>query len=263
MLFRDDLVGAVLHILRDLPHALLMLVEAPHLTEIPERNPGYIRAAPGRDLAVPVLSDDEGVHASVVNGEMLPEEILESCGIQHRAGAKDPVLRETAQLRRRIGQDVHRICDNEQDPAAVSLLDLRNDGLKDPDILLHEVQPRLPRLLTGTRRNHDDGRIHDIVVGTGINLHRLCKRKPMADVQCLSLCSVLIRVDQHHLREKAALHQGKGRARSHESAADNRNLPVIYFRHFCLPFPYSQTSRPCLFPLSGEGQSPAEQMPIP
>ena len=86
-LLLNDLVGAVLDLLRDVLLRLVVVVVAAHLAEIVQRNAGDVGAAPGRDLAVAVLADDEGVDAFAVHGQVLAQLILQAGGVQHGAGA--------------------------------------------------------------------------------------------------------------------------------------------------------------------------------
>ena len=80
-----------------------MLNVPPKFAEIVQRNTGYIGTAPCGNLAVSVLSDNEGMHGTVINGKVLSQKIFQSCGVQYSSGAEYPILREAAKLYRRIG----------------------------------------------------------------------------------------------------------------------------------------------------------------
>ena len=56
-----------------------------------------------------MLADDIGMHASAVHIQMLPKLIPESSGIQNGSGADDAVRGIARFLQRNIGQDVHRV----------------------------------------------------------------------------------------------------------------------------------------------------------
>ena len=223
-LLLNDLVGAVLDLLCDVLLRLVVVVVAAHLAEIVQRDAGDVGAAPGRNLAVAVLADDEGVDALAVHGQVLAQLILQAGGVQHGAGADDPVLREAGQLDGGIGQDVHRVRHHQQDAAAFPLGDLRDDALEDVQVLVHEVQPGLAGLLACACRDDDDGGIHDVIVGAGIDLHVAHKGDAVADVHGFAFGLGVVCVDQDDLREQLALHQRKGRRRADEAAANDGDL---------------------------------------
>ena len=56
----DDLIGAVPHLPLEPLVGLVVLVVAPQLAEVIQGDAGHVGPAPHRQLAVPVLADDEG-----------------------------------------------------------------------------------------------------------------------------------------------------------------------------------------------------------
>ena len=56
-----------------------------------KRDAGNVGPAPDRQLAVPVLADDKGVHAAAVHLQMLSQQIFQAGSVQHGARADHPV----------------------------------------------------------------------------------------------------------------------------------------------------------------------------
>ena len=89
---------------------------------------------------------------------------------------------------------------------------------------MHEVQPGLAGLLACACRDDDDGGIHDVIVGAGIDLHVAHKGDAVADVHGFAFGLGVVCVDQDDFREQLALHQRKGGRRADEAAADDGDL---------------------------------------
>ena len=76
---------------------------------------------------------------------------------------------------------------------------------------MDEIQPGLAGLLACTGCNDDDGGVHDVVVGAGVDLHIADKGDAVADVHGLTLGFGGVSVDEDDLGKQLALHQCKGR----------------------------------------------------
>ena len=227
-LLLDDGVSAVLHFLIDLVSGgNVVVVVAPQLAELRQRQSAHIHAAPGRQLAVAVLADDEGVDAAVVHAQVLAQQILQAGGVQNGAGTDDPVLGIARQLDGGGGQNINRVGHDQQDALKAGSGDLRNDAAHDAHVLVDQVQAGLAGLLGGAGGDNDDGRIGDRLIAGGVNLHGAGIGQAVADVHCLALGTVLVRVDEHHFREQSALHQGKGRGGADEAAAHNSHFSHV------------------------------------
>ena len=116
-----------------------------HLAEIVQRNARYIRTAPCRDLAVPVLTDDKRMYTPAVHAQVFAQRIFKPCRVKHRTRTEHPVLRQPAQFQCHIRQNIYRIRYDQQNPAKIAFYNLRDDTLINCRILLHQVKPRLPR----------------------------------------------------------------------------------------------------------------------
>ena len=62
----------------------------------------------------------------------------------------------------------------------------------------HKIEPRFARLLPGPGSDDDDRGIRKIGIIAGIDVHRLCKRQAVADIQRFALCLHRVCVDQYH-----------------------------------------------------------------
>ena len=159
---------------------------------------------------------------------MLAELAAKTCGIEHRAGTDDTLLRKSGHLQCRIGQDIDRVCDDEENPVKAALCDLGDDRAEDADVLVDQVQSRFAGLLCGTCGHDDDTGVLHIVIGAGIDLHRACERNTVGDVQCFALCLLGDGIDEDHLIEQTALHECEGGRGSDKSAAYDTNFSCIH-----------------------------------
>ena len=196
-----------------------MLHEAAHLAETAERNAGYIRAAPCGDLAVAMLADNKSMYGAAVDAKVLSQKVLEPCGIEHCPGTENAVIRIPAEDLRRVCQNVDRIRDDQHDRILIIFRDLGNHLPEDADILLYKIKSCLSGLLAGACRHNDDARVADVFVAAGVNLHRLGKRKSVADIKGLPFCLVFVGINQYQLGKESALHQGERRSRSDETTS--------------------------------------------
>ena len=216
--------------IEDLLHRIFVVKMSAQLAKIADLESADPGIAPCCQFTVPMLADDIGMHASAVHIQMLPKLIPESSGIQNGSGADDAVRGIARFLQRNIGQDVHRVGNDQQNAFKIPLFDLTDNRSHDLCIFLDQIQPCFLRLLVRSRCDHNDGCIRNVVIGSCIYFHRACKCHPMTDIQSLSLCPVLIRIDQHHLGKQLALHQSKRRRGTYEAASYHCYFSTIY-RH--------------------------------
>ncbi len=236
-LLADDLVGGVAHVVGDAVHVALMVGMPAHLAEVRHRNARHVRQAPCRDLAVPVLADDARVHVARVDAEVFAERVLEARGVEHRAAAEHAVLRQARQLERHVRQDVHWVGHDQQDAPVVAFGDLRNDGLEDGDVLVDQVEPRFPRRLVRAGGDDGDGRVVDVGIVAGVDVHGRGERHAVRDVERLALGAVAVDVDEDHFAEQARLQKGEGAGGADEAASDDGDLAGVEgLGHGALPF---------------------------
>ena len=167
--------------------------------------------------------DGPGIH-----GQPPSQQIFQPGGVQHCAGAEDPVLRVAAQTHRRIGQHIHRIADDQQDRVPVHRGDFWHDIPEDADVFLRQIQPGLSGLLAGAGGDDDDGGIRKIGVIPRIDLHGTGEGQPVADVQSLALGPGAVQIQQDQLGKQTAVHQGKGRGRAHISASEDGGFSNVH-----------------------------------
>ena len=227
MLLLDDGVGGVLDVLGNALLGSLMLQVAVKLAEGVQRHAGNLSAGPGDKLGVAVLAHDIGLNVARVNLDMSAEHLLQTAGVEHGAGADDMALGQTGHLDGGVGQNVDRVGDDEQNAVEARLLNLGNNGLKDADVLVDQVQAGLTGLLSSASGDDDHGGVGDIRIIAGVDLHRLGKRHAVRNIQGLALGAVLVHVDENHLGEQTTLHQRERRRRTDETAADNSDLLLV------------------------------------
>ena len=191
---------------------------------------------------------------------MLSQKVFQSGSIQNRACAEDPVLRIAAELEGSVGKHIYGVGYDQENGAVVDLDDLRNDLPEDGHILFHQIQPGLSRLLARARGDNDHGRVGNIGVVPGPDLHGPGKGQAVADIQRLPLRPGPVHVDEDQLGKNAALHQGKSRGRPHKAAADDSRLSDVFLSHAIIShwsispdqgihtmfFVYNQRERPCV-----------------
>ena len=229
MLAGDDLIGAVFHAFGNLVHGFFMLKMPAHFAKIVQRHAGHVGAGPGGDFAVPMLADDEGVHAAAVHLQMLAQQIFQPRGVQHRAGADHPVFRHAGIALGGLGEDVHGVGHHQQHALAPAGAQFVHDGLHDGHVFLHQLQPGFAGLLRRAGGDDDHGGVGGVVIGAGVDLHGLGEGQAVADVQRFALGPGGIGVDERQLGEQAALHQRERRGRAHKPAAHDGRLAKIDF----------------------------------
>ena len=233
MLLLDDGVGGVLDVLGDTLLGSLVLQMAVKLAEGAQRHAGNLGAGPSDELGVAVLTHDVSLNVARVDLDVGAEHLLQTTGVEHGAGTDDVALGQAGHLDGGVGQNVDRVGDDQQDAVKAGLLNLGDDGLKDVDVLVDQVQAGLAGLLGSASGDDDHSGVGDIRVIAGVDLHRLGKRHAVRDVQGLALGAVLVHVDEDHLGEQTALHQCERRGRTDETAADNSDLLLV--NHYKLP----------------------------
>ena len=187
LFFRNNLVSTVFDLLRDRVHRRIVVKMPAHLAELVQRNARYIRTAPRRDLAVPVLADNKRMHTPAVHAQVFAQRVFEPRRVKHRPRTKHPFLRQPTQFQCHIRQNIHRIRYDQQNPAKIAFYNLRDDTLINCRILLHQVKPRLPRLLVRPRCDNDDRRVRRVVIRARVDLHLPCKRNPVRDILRLAV----------------------------------------------------------------------------
>lgn len=117
-----------------------------------------------------MLSNDKGVDIPAVHTEMLAQEILKPTGIQDGPRSNHPIFWKARQTDGCIGQDVHRIRYDEEDSPHCRLA---ISGMMDLKIatFFRTRSRRVSGFLGGTGGHHDDGRIDDIIIIPGVNIH--------------------------------------------------------------------------------------------
>ena len=227
MLLLDDGVGGVLDVLGDALLGSLMLQMTVKLAEGVQRNAGNLGAGPSDELGVAVLAHDIGLDIARVDLNVGTKHLLQTTGVEHGTGADDMALGQAGHLDGGIGQNIDRVGDDEQNAVEARLLNLGDNGLKDVDVLVDQVQAGLTGLLGSASGDDDHGGVGDIGIIAGVDLHRLGKRHAVRDIQSLTLGAVLVHVDEDHLGEQTALHQRERRRRTDETAADNSDLLLV------------------------------------
>ena len=217
----DDLIGAVPDLAVHPIHILRPERPPPDAAEVLQVQPRYVGLAPYRQLAVAVLADDEGVDVPAVHPQLLPQQLLQPPGVQHRSRADDPLSGIARQLPGRVGQHVHRVGHDQEDAAEVPGGDLPDHGAQDGDIPADQVQPGLAGLLVGSGGDNDQGAVGDVIIAPRRDLHGRAVRKAIAEVHGLPFRFVLIGVQQHQMGKQSLLQKPEGNGRANEAAAYN------------------------------------------
>ena len=174
-----------------------------------------------------MLADDVGMDVTRVDIQVSTQSLLEARGVQHGTGAQNVALGQAGHLHGSIRQDVNRVGNDEQNALEAHLANARNNGLEDRDVLVHKVKTGLARLLSGTCGDDDDGGVGGILIIARIDLHGTAERRTMADIESLALGTILVDINQNHLGKQSALHQRERGRRSHKTATDDGDFPVV------------------------------------
>ena len=106
---------------------------------------------PDGDLAVSVLTNDEGVNAARIHTEVLAEQKAEARGVEDCSRADHPGLGSARELQGGVGQNIDRIGRDEKNSIWVVLRNFWNDIAPDFGIRLNAVEPGLPQFLAHPR----------------------------------------------------------------------------------------------------------------
>src|ERR1043165_2639407 len=117
--------------------------------DVLQQSPCDVDAAPDCNARVAVFADDVSMAALWANPESLSEHVSEARRVEHRSRSDDAVLGESAQFPGDPGHDVTRVADDDEDAVRTVLGEVRDDAFEDVDVLLEEIQSRLPLLLPG------------------------------------------------------------------------------------------------------------------
>ena len=112
-----------------------------------------------------MLAHDVGVNGLRCNIFQLAQHVAETSGVQHGAGADDALVVQAGSLPYGVSQDVHWVGGNQEDAIKVIRHDIGDDAVHDLDVLAHQVQAGLARLLCGT--GADDDHIGVCAIGVG------------------------------------------------------------------------------------------------
>ncbi len=112
-----------------------------------------------------MLADDVRVDGGRCDIFHLGEHVAVACGVENRTRADDALVRQAGSLPDRVGEQVDRVGGHEEDAVEAVLHDVAHDGVHDVDVLVHELQAGLARLLSGAGANDDHGGVLAVFVG--------------------------------------------------------------------------------------------------
>ena len=109
-------------------------------------------------------------------------------------------MRDVRHLVEHVGEDVHRVGNDDIGGVRAVLGDLRGDVLDDVDVGLGKVHAGLAGLARNAGGDDDDVRTGGALVGAGVDGHRLRgQRRALTDVHGLAHSLLLIDVDDNDL----------------------------------------------------------------
>ena len=82
-----------------------------------------------------MLADDVAVHAARIDAEPLADQGAQPGRVEHRARPDHAAGREAGELQRGVGQDVHRVRDDQQDGVRRGRGDLGDHAAEDLGVL--------------------------------------------------------------------------------------------------------------------------------
>ncbi len=156
-----------------------------------------------------MLTYDDRMNGTAVDIQFCAEQRTQAGSVKNGTGAEYAVFRHAGCLGCVIGQDINRVGYHQHDSLAAALSDLSHDGAENGYILVNEVKAGFTRFLSSTGSDDNYCCIGDIVIGTGIDPHRIHQRRAMHDIHGFSLCLFLNDIQEHHLGEQTGLHQSK------------------------------------------------------
>ena len=122
------------------------------------------------DAIVHVVRCFEDGNIIHVNGEIGPARDIETIELELILSDLDLVERRIDRCH--LCQNIDRIRYHKQNSIELPLCNLRDNRLKNCNILVHQIQSCLPRFLSGSRGDNHNSRIRNIVIISCINPHR-------------------------------------------------------------------------------------------
>ena len=165
---------------------------------------------------------------SCIHIELSAKEIFDPCSVQNGSDTHDAVLGNLDIFQRRIGQDVDRVRDDQEDRLCIALCDLGDNRFEDIYILADEIHTCIALDPRFARRNNDDSCVGQIIVSAAVDIHRFYERNAVRQIQRYTLCLAGKRIDQDHFRKQSALHQRKADSRTGTAASDDCHFSHIH-----------------------------------
>src|SRR5699024_8470770 len=119
--------------------------------------------------------------------------------IKHGAASEDPFFWVAGNFEGGVGEDVNRICHDQQDSFKISLCDFGNDGFENSYILVDEIQSCLTGFLVDARCDDNQRTVADVVVTSGVNCHKRSKRPAVSQINGFDFCIGMVGIDQNQL----------------------------------------------------------------
>ena len=177
---------------------------------------------------------DKGVNISAVHRQLLAQQLLQPCGVQHGTRADDPASGTAGQLPGRIGQYIYRIGNDQQDTLKAAGVNFSENTFEDGGIFADQVQPGLTGLLVCPGGDNDKKTVSQIVIVPGRYFHGGTVRQAVTQVHGLTLRLGPVYIYQHQLGKQALLQKSEGDGGTHRTAANDGRLSGIC-SHDCSP----------------------------
>lgn len=147
-----------------------------------------------------MFTENIGMNVLLRNVKVAGKSETQTRGIQRGAGADDLVFRDAGDFHEHVGDDVHRIADDDVQRVRCGLCDVRCNAFDDVDIRLRQFKARLTGFSGHAGRNDDDVGVLCILVISRFNGNRVAEAGTLNDIHHFALCLLLVDVDQDNLR---------------------------------------------------------------
>ena len=168
-----------------------------------------------------MLAQNVSVDVLLADGEVLGQAGAEPGGVQNGAGADDPVGGQAGDLAEHVGQDVHRVADQDVDGVGSMADDVGGDALEDVDVGLGQIDAALAGLPGDAGGDDDHVGAFRVAVTAGVDLGLGGEGGGLPDVHGLAQSLLGVDVDEDDLRGNAVDRQGVGDGGANASCADD------------------------------------------
>ena len=185
---------------------------------------GDMYQRPGNEAAVAMLAVNVGMDVLGTDVEALCQLRLQTAGVQNGAGADDLMLRQTGNLGKYIGENIHGVGYDDINCGGGVLDGVLSHILDDVDVGLRQIQTGHAGLSGHATGDDDDVRTHDGRIIATTDDGGGVEGSALIDIQCFAEGFLLVYIHQNDLRGNTLDHKVVCYGSANITSANNTDL---------------------------------------